>query len=140
MGSESPKESSTRSRPAAGNRIFYDDEIAGFGVRITRQDSCLFVLNYMLAGESVAIRSADIPNSMPRLRARRLSASRRFEAAAIRWRERASSRAAPTVDDLFNDYMERHAKIYLRPNTIRSNEGMARKDIFPKIGRSKSPT
>ena len=33
--------------------------------------------------------------------------------------------------------MERHAKIYLRPNTIRSNESMARNDILPKIGKIK---
>ncbi len=52
--------------------------------------------------------------------------------------EKHKERAAPTVADLFEDFTERHAKIYLRPNTIRSNEGMARKHILPKIGRIRS--
>jgi integrase len=36
--------------PAAGNRIFYDDEIGGFGVRITAAGAKSFVLNYRAAG------------------------------------------------------------------------------------------
>ena len=51
--------------------------------------------------------------------------------------EKEHRREAPTIEDLFNDYMERHAKIYLRPNTIRSNESVARNDILPKIGKIK---
>ena len=51
----------------------------------------------------------------------------------------ASRKSAPRPPLLIcmNDYMERHAKIHLRPNTIRSAEGMARKHILPKIGRIK---
>jgi integrase len=46
-------------------------------------------------------------------------------------------RAAPTVADLFEDFMERHAKIYLRRNSIRCYEVMGRKIIVPKIGNIK---
>ena len=42
-----------------------------------------------------------------------------------------------SVADLFEDFMERHAKIYLRPNSIRCYEVMGRKIIVPKIGNIK---
>ena len=32
--------------PARGNRILYDDEVRGFGIRITANGTRAFVLNY----------------------------------------------------------------------------------------------
>ncbi|HYD99018.1 MAG TPA: Arm DNA-binding domain-containing protein, partial [Alphaproteobacteria bacterium] len=36
--------------PAAGNRIVYDSEVRGFGVRITAAGARAFVLNYRVDG------------------------------------------------------------------------------------------
>src|SRR4051812_15106554 len=36
--------------PAAGNRIHYDDEVKGFGLRVTAAGAKAFVLNYRING------------------------------------------------------------------------------------------
>ena len=36
--------------PAVGNRITYDEEVKGFGVRITSAGAKAFILNYRAAG------------------------------------------------------------------------------------------
>ena len=36
--------------PARGNRILYDLEIAGFGVRVTSAGAISFILNYRIHG------------------------------------------------------------------------------------------
>src|SRR2546427_13057434 len=79
--------------------------------------------------------------AVPRTRQRRAK-KRYVSATEIRrggdpLREKEQRREAPTIADLYNDYIERHAKIHLRPNTIRSAEGMAKKHILPKIGNIK---
>lgn len=124
--------------PEAGNRVFYDSDITGFGARITAAGVVSFVLNYYARGRERRYTIGRYPE---------LNASAaREEALALReiirqggdpMERKQEERAAPTVADLYNDYMERHAKIHLRPNTIRSAEGMARKHILPKIGRIK---
>src|SRR5216684_1689468 len=124
--------------PHAGSRILYDEEIPGLGVRITANSVISFVLDYRINERK---RRYTI-GRYPELNA----AAARAEAIQLRGAlrtgedplaEKEHRREAPTVEDLFNDYMERHAKIYLRPNTIRSNESMARNDILPKIGKIK---
>src|SRR6516165_8958221 len=54
--------------PANGNRIQYDAEIPGFGVRITSNGAISFVLNYRLQGRERRYTSGVIPNSLPSLR------------------------------------------------------------------------
>src|ERR1035441_591057 len=36
--------------PATGNRIHYDSEIAGFGLRVTEKGAKSFILNYVIHG------------------------------------------------------------------------------------------
>lgn len=124
--------------PEAGNRVFYDTDIVGFGARITAAGVVSFVLNYYARGRE---RRYTI-GRYPELNA----TAAREEALALRdiirqggdpMERKQNERAAPTIADLYNDYIERHAKIHLRPNTIRSAEGMASKHILPKIGRIK---
>jgi integrase len=124
--------------PKAGNRVYYDADIVGFGARITAAGVVSFVLNYYARGRE---RRYTI-GRYPELNA----TAAREEALALRdiirqggdpMERKQNERAAPTIADLYNDYIERHAKIHLRPNTIRSAEGMASKHILPKIGRIK---
>ena len=35
-------------KPAQGNRVYYDSEVRGFGVRITSNGAISFVLNYRI--------------------------------------------------------------------------------------------
>jgi len=125
-------------QPTAGNRVYYDTDIVGFGARITAAGVVSFVLNYYARGRE---RRYTI-GRYPELNA----TAAREEALALReiirgggdpMERKENERAAPTIADLYNDYIERHAKIHLRPNTIRSAEGMATKHILPKIGHIK---
>jgi Arm DNA-binding domain len=36
--------------PAKGNRIYYDSDVAGFGIRVTAAEARAFVLNYRTRG------------------------------------------------------------------------------------------
>ncbi len=124
--------------PHTGSRILYDEEIPGFGVRITANSVISFVLDYRINERKRRYTIGRYPELS--------AAAAREEAIQLRGglrtgedplAEKEHRREAPTIEDLFNDYMERHAKIYLRPNTIRSNESMARNDVLPKIGKIK---
>ncbi len=126
------------SAPAAGNRIVYDDEIPGFGVRITANGVISFVLDYRINGRKrryTLSRHPELNAAAARQEAIQVRGALRLGEDPLATRE--NRRQAPTIEDLFNDYMERHAKIHLRPNTIRSAEGMAKRHILPKIGRIK---
>ena len=41
------------SRPGAGNRIYYDDLVSGFGCRVTAAGARAFVLNYRRRSDGV---------------------------------------------------------------------------------------
>jgi integrase len=51
--------------------------------------------------------------------------------------ERQLRRSAPTIKDLFDDYMERHAKVYKRPSSVVNDESHGRNFIVPKLGKVK---
>src|SRR6516162_99160 len=121
--------------PAKGNRIQYDSEIPGFGVRITSNGAISFVLNYRLQG-----------------RERRYTIGRHPELTALAARERAiqlrgkiidgvdplqqrlDAQSEPMMDDLANDYLERYAKPHKRASSLRNDRQMLEKIILPKIG------
>lgn len=124
--------------PASGNRIYYDEQVGGFGVRVTAGGALSFILTYWTRGRQrrhTIGRHPEINATAAREEAIRLRDEIRRGGDPLRDKEQ--RREAPTIADLYNDYMERHAKIHLRPNTIRSVEGMAKKHILPKIGNIK---
>ncbi len=124
--------------PETGNRIYYDEQIGGFGVRVTAGGAISFILTYWTRGRQrrhTIGRHPEMNATAAREEAIRLRDEIRRGGDPLR--EKEQRREAPTIAHLYDDYIERHAKIHLRPNTIRSAEGMARKHILPKIGRIK---
>lgn len=124
--------------PASGNRIHYDEQVGGFGVRVTAGGAISFILTYWTRGRQrrhTIGRHPEMNATAAREEAIRLRDEIRRGGDPLRDKEQ--RREAPTIADLYNDYIERHAKIHLRPNTIRSAEGMATKHILPKIGHIK---
>ncbi|HEX6502899.1 MAG TPA: site-specific integrase [Terriglobales bacterium] len=121
--------------PVSGNRIQYDEEIPGFGARITSNGVISFVLNYRFQG-----------------RERRYTIGRHPELTALAARERAiqlrgkildgidplqqrlDAQNEPTVDDLAKDYLERYAKPHKRASSLRNDRQMLEQIILPKIG------
>jgi hypothetical protein len=47
--------------PVAGNRILYDADVKGFGLRITKAGARAFILNYRAGGRNAESPSGAIP-------------------------------------------------------------------------------
>jgi integrase len=124
--------------PETGNRVTYDTEIPGFGVRVTARGAKGFILNYRTTAG----------------RERRLTigaygiwtvAAARDEAKALKRRvnrgedpmgERHDDRRAPTMKDLCNHYIENHL-----PTKRRTSQGddlsQIRRLVLPRFGQRK---
>lgn len=124
--------------PAKGNRVIWDDEVTGFGVRITAGGAIAYVLRYVIHGREKRITLGKHPDLTP-------SAARDK---AIRLRggiteghdplaARIEAREAPTVADLCEDYLERHAKTKKRAGSIRNDESMIGRHVKPALGPRK---
>ena len=121
--------------PKSGNRITWDREVPGFGVRITSAGIISFVLEYRFHG-----------------RKRRYTIGRHPELTATAARERAmqlrvglidgydplearqQDRLEPTVNDLATEYLERHAVIHKRASSVRNDREMVNNIIRPALG------
>jgi integrase len=121
--------------PTRANRILYDREIPGFGVRITPAGAVSFILNYRIRG-----------------RERRYTIGRHPELTAIAARERAmqlrvglmdgcdplearqQDRLEPTVNELATEYLERHAATHKRASSVRNDRQMINNIIRPALG------
>jgi hypothetical protein len=94
--------------PASGNRIFYDEQIGGFGVRLTAGGAISFILTYWTKGRQrrhTIGRYPELNATAAREEAIRLrDAIRRGGPLG----DKEQRREAPTVADLFEDFLERH--------------------------------
>ena len=48
--------------PTTGNRITYDAELKGFGIRVTKAGARAFILNYRAAGRERRITNGSFPD------------------------------------------------------------------------------
>jgi len=90
-------------RPAKGNRIIYDADVKGFGVRVTAAGGRAFVLNYRRKGDGLERRCTiggfpDWTTGAARDEAKRLK--RVIDAGGDPVGEHRDARGAPTVNDL----------------------------------------
>src|ERR1700712_3869537 len=87
--------------PATGNRITYDQEVKGFGVRITSAGAKAFILNYRSAGRERRITIGSFPDwSTKQARAEATKLKRRIDVGEDPMADRHADRAAPTMNDL----------------------------------------
>jgi integrase len=122
--------------PKHGNLIFWDDDIAGFGARITAAGAVAFILNYRINGRQRR-------HTIARWPAWTADAAR--DEAKDLWKDirrgidpqesRERQRTEPTVAELADDYLERHAQPYKRPGSIRNDLMMLKNQILPRLGR-----
>ena len=121
--------------PASGNRITYDRDIKGFGVRITASGARSFVMNYRAAGRERRLTIGQYPAwSVNAARIEAQTLRRKIDLGQDPMRERHDERAAPTVADLSREYIERHA---VKKRSRRDDETMIRNDIIPRLGKLK---
>ena len=121
--------------PATGNRIAYDNEIKGFGVRITAAGVRSFVINYRAGGRERRLTIGQYPVwSVTAARIEAQMLRRKIDVGQDPMRERHDEHTAPTVADLSRDYLERHA---VKKRSRRDDEAMIKNDILPRLGKMK---
>jgi integrase len=126
-------------RPAAGNRIVYDDTVRGFGARITAAGAIAFVLNYRVKATGAERRHTlgSFPSwSVAEARQKARELKRRVDDGGDPLGELATERSAPTVAELCQRFREQHV-VKLRLHTRRDYEAIIRNDILPALGRIK---
>jgi integrase len=119
-----------------GNRIVYDDKVAGFGIRVTAAGAKSFVLNYRVksSGRERRITIGAYPSwqvAAARDEAKRLK--RLVDGGGDPLGEIEDQRAAPTMADLIARFEEEHLP-RKRPGTAKAYRFILRKHIEPHFG------
>ncbi len=121
--------------PPSGNRITYDADLPGFGVRVTSAGARAFVLNYRAGGRERRITIGQHPAwSVRAARERAGELRRQVDSGADPMAERHADRAAPTVNDLADRFEAEHLP-KRRPATARDYQGLLRLHIRPQLGK-----
>jgi integrase len=125
--------------PAKGNKVTYDTEVRGFGVRVTAAGAVAFVLNYRRRSDALERRYTigsypDWCVAAAREKAKELK--RHVDNGGDPVGEHTAERAAPTVADLCDRFIEEHVAKQ-RPYTQRAYRAIIRDDILPALGKLK---
>lgn len=122
--------------PASGNHVEWDDEVTGFGVRITAAGAISFVLRYVIRGRERRYTIGRYPD---------LSASAaRDDAIKLRGRvahgedplaEREKAHSGPTIADLCDRYLNEHVDHKNKPATAKEFRRLVGRQIKPALGR-----
>jgi integrase len=122
--------------PEQGNRIEWDSEIPGFGVRVTAGGVTSFILDYRIFGRQRRYTIGRYPEMKV--------AEARAEAGELRARirdghdpmeERNKSRLEATLGDLAAEYLERYAIPNKRATSLRNDRQMIDNIIRPRLGK-----
>lgn len=121
--------------PKQGNRIHYDREIPGFGVRITSAGAVSFVLNYRIHSRERRYTIGRYPElSATAARERAIQLRGRIQDGYDPLAEREQQYEAPTVGDLATEYMRSYAVVHKQPSSVRNDREMIDGIIRPRIG------
>ncbi len=123
--------------PAKGNQITYDTELKGFGVRVTAKGAKAFILNYRVGGQEHRLTIGGYPEwSAAAAREKAKEYKRRVDVGADPMAERHEERAAATMGELCDLYIERHLP-KKRPSSQRDDRSIIARVIVPRFGKAK---
>ena len=123
--------------PETSNRITYDTDIKGFGVRVTAASAKAFILNYRAGGRERRYTIGAYPDwSVAAAREEAKELKRRINRGEDPMGERHSARAAPTVKDLAERYITDHLP-KKRPSSQTDDKAMIDQIILPRLGKFK---
>lgn len=124
--------------PPAGNRLFYDHEQRGFGLRVTAAGVRSFVLNYHVRGSGRERRITIGQWPAWSVAAARTEASRlraEVDRGGDPLGKLEEDRAAKTMTDLCDAYIEKHLP-KKRASSQKSDRGLIDQFIRPRLGRT----
>jgi integrase len=126
--------------PVKGNKIEYDTEVKGFGVRVTAAGARSFILNYRRQSDGLERR--ETIGSWPtwsvkaaREEAKRLR--RAVDGGADPVGEARALRDAETVNDLAGRYLVEHVAKLAEATTQKDYRSVLEHDVLPALGKKK---
>jgi integrase len=126
--------------PEKGNKVYYDDDVRGFGCRVTAGGARAFVLNYRVRGSGrerrYTIGDANAKNwttVAARKEAGRLR--REIDAGGDPLADLEAEREAPTVSELIDRFITEHVTARLRPSSAKSYRILIEKHLRPFFGK-----
>jgi integrase len=126
-------------RPEAGNRIYYDDLVSGFGCRVTAAGARAFVLNYRRRGDGIERRYTigSFPDwTVAGAREEAKALRRAIDAGGDPVGDLRSEREAPTVNDLCDRFVAEYLP-RKRPSTQKTYGQQITSEVRPALGRLK---
>ncbi|EMS96992.1 phage integrase [Agrobacterium tumefaciens str. Cherry 2E-2-2] len=95
--------------PASGNKIYYDDSIKGFGVRVTAAGARAFILNYRIGRRERRLTIGSFPDwSLSSAAKAAKELKQKIDSGIDPLAERQERREAVTVDQLCDIFIEEH--------------------------------
>ena len=119
--------------PAAGNKVYRDDEVTGFGLRVTATGAKAFVINYHINRRERRMTIGSFPTwtaAAAREEAKRLR--RNVDQGTDPLDARYELRNAPNVSDLWKEYELVHLPL-LTPRSAQDQRSMWAKYILPEL-------
>ncbi|MEM7171260.1 MAG: tyrosine-type recombinase/integrase [Pseudomonadota bacterium] len=125
--------------PEKGNRITYDSEVRGFGLRVTASGAKAFVVNYRVGGRERRYTIGGYPDwSVVAAREEVKRLKRQVSMGFDPMGQRHEDRAAPTMADLCRRYLEDYAPRKAKRSQA-DEKSMLDKLVLPTLGRIKVP-
>jgi len=121
--------------PAKGNKITYDDEVLGFGIRITAGSVKSFILNYHINKREQRMTIGQYP-AWSVLKAREAAKVYRqqIDLGFDPLKERMDERSAPTMQTLYEYYKEHHLP-KLATVAQADQKSVFEKRLLPELGK-----
>jgi hypothetical protein len=126
-------------RPEAGNRVYYDDLVSGFGCRVTAAGARAFVLNYRRRGDGVEHRYTigSYPEwTVAGAREEAKTLRRSIDSGGDPVGDLRAQRDAPTVNELCDRFVAEYLP-RKRPSTQRAYGQQIASEVRPALGRLK---
>lgn len=121
--------------PARGNRVRWDGELPGFGVRITAAGVVSFVLSYRTAGRKHRFTIGRYPElTATAARAEALTLRNDVRQGRDPLEAKHKERTEPTVSELAKRYLDEYAKVHKRATGLRNDRAMLSTIVIPRLG------
>lgn len=123
-----------RYRSASGDRVLWDDELAGFGLRLRKKSGVggSWIVKFRSRGEARRVtlgKTEDIDATEARTRARRLLASAALDGLP----KRPETPKVPTFEAYFPEFWRDYSR-HWKPATQKTSAGAFRRDLQPFFG------
>jgi len=123
--------------PASGNKIVYDNDVKGFGVRVTKAGARAFILNYRAGGRERRLTIGAYPDwKTGAAREHAKGLKKRIDVGEDPMADRHAERAAPTMDELADRFEQEHLT-RRRDATERDYKSILKLYVRPELGKLK---